>query len=75
MHIIDQGGNKLDPKSKKCTFIDYGEDEFGYRLWDNENERMICSRDVIFNERISIIANEELYLEQLDVKTTFFMET
>ncbi|WVZ24135.1 hypothetical protein V8G54_002679 [Vigna mungo] len=27
VHISDQGRNKLDPKSKKCTFIGYGEDE------------------------------------------------
>lgn len=28
-HISDQGRNKLDPKSKKCTFIGYGEEKFG----------------------------------------------
>ncbi|WVZ04864.1 hypothetical protein V8G54_018210 [Vigna mungo] len=47
-----RGRNKLDPKSKKCTFIGYGEDEFGYRFWDNENQKMIRSRDVIFNEKV-----------------------
>jgi hypothetical protein len=52
VHISDQGRNKLDPKSKKCTFIGYGEDEFGYRLWDDENKKTIRSRDVIFNERV-----------------------
>lgn len=52
VHISDQGRNKLDPKSKKCTFIGYGEDEFGYRLWDDENKKMVRSRDVIFNERV-----------------------
>ena len=51
-YINDQGRNKLDPKSKKCTFIGYGENEFGYHLWDNENQKMICSRDLIFNERV-----------------------
>ena len=50
--ISDQGRNKLDPKSKKCTFIGYGEDEFGYHLWDDENKKMIRSRDVIFNEKV-----------------------
>jgi hypothetical protein len=52
VHISDQGRNKLDPKSKKCTFIGYGEGEFGYRLCDDENKKMIRSRDVIFNERV-----------------------
>ncbi|KAL8144163.1 hypothetical protein V2J09_017195 [Rumex salicifolius] len=44
--------NKLDPKSKKCTFIGYGCDELGYCLWDGEKKKMIHSRDVIFSERI-----------------------
>ncbi|ONK54837.1 uncharacterized protein A4U43_UnF10820 [Asparagus officinalis] len=44
--------NKLDPKSKKCTFIGYGKDEFGYCIWDNENKKVIKSRDVIFNEKV-----------------------
>ena len=52
MHISDQGRNKLDPKSKVCTFIGYGEDEFGYRIWDVESKKIIRSRDVIFNERV-----------------------
>ena len=52
MHISDQGRNKLDPKSKICTFIGYGEDEFGYRIWDDENKKVICNRDVIFNKKV-----------------------
>jgi len=32
MLISDQGRNKHDLKLKKCTFIGYSEDEFGYRL-------------------------------------------
>ena len=52
VHISDQGRNKLDPKSKICTFIGYGEDEFGYHIWDDENKKVICSRDVIFNEKV-----------------------
>lgn len=32
VQINDQGRNKFDLKSKKCTFINCGEDEFGYHL-------------------------------------------
>ncbi|WVY93468.1 hypothetical protein V8G54_032556 [Vigna mungo] len=39
VHISDQVRNKHDPKSKKCTFLGYGEDEFGYRIWDDENKK------------------------------------
>ncbi|WVY97343.1 hypothetical protein V8G54_029494 [Vigna mungo] len=80
------GRNKLDPKSKKCTFIDYGEDEFGYRLWENENQKMIRSRDVIFNEKVmykdrnnTCNNNSEqsrpMYVEMDDVPETPVIET
>jgi len=44
-------GIKIDHKSKKCIFINYGEDEFGYHLWDNENKKIIHNKNVIFNEK------------------------
>ena len=86
VHISDQGMNKVDPNSKKCTFISYGEDEFGYYLWDNENKKMIYSRDVIFNERVMYkdtnntnTSNSEqsssVYAEVDDVPKTLMIET
>jgi len=36
----------------KCTLVGYGEDEFGYKLWDDQNRKMIRSRDVVFNEKV-----------------------
>ena len=27
-------------------------DDFGYRLWDYENHKIIRSRDVVFNEKV-----------------------
>ncbi|KAE8710415.1 Retrovirus-related Pol polyprotein from transposon TNT 1-94 [Hibiscus syriacus] len=44
--------SKLDAKSNKCAFVGYGDDEFGYRIWDYENRKIIRSRDVIFNENV-----------------------
>ena len=34
-----------------CIFR-YDIDEFGYRLWDFENRKIVRSRDVIFNEKV-----------------------
>ena len=52
---------KLEAKSKKCTFIGYRVDDFGYHLWDYENNKIIRSRDVVFNEKV-------MYKDQLQGK-------
>ncbi|KAK2977018.1 hypothetical protein RJ640_022284 [Escallonia rubra] len=41
---------KLDSKSQKCVFIGYGGDGYGYHLWDYIHNKIIKSRDVIFDE-------------------------
>ena len=33
-------------------FVGYGINEFGYRLWDFDNCKIIRSKDVIFNEKV-----------------------
>ncbi|KAK3010705.1 hypothetical protein RJ639_012187 [Escallonia herrerae] len=49
-HIDKEERTKLDSKSQKCVFIGYGGDEYGYRLWDYEHNKIIRSRDVIFDK-------------------------
>ena len=49
-HVSKDERGKLDPKSKKCILLGYGERRKGYRLFDPEKEKVIYSRDVIFNE-------------------------
>ncbi|KAK2998010.1 hypothetical protein RJ639_025476 [Escallonia herrerae] len=49
-HIDKEERKKLDSKSQKCVFIGYGGDEYGSRLWDYEHNKIIRSRDVIFDE-------------------------
>jgi hypothetical protein len=61
VHIDKENRTKLEEKSKKCTFIGYSVNDFGYLLWDYENHKIIRSRDVIFNEKV-------MYKDQLQGK-------
>jgi hypothetical protein len=51
VHIDKENRTNLEEKSKKCTFIGYGVNDFGYCLWDYENKKIIRSRYFIFNEK------------------------
>jgi hypothetical protein len=61
VHIDKENRTNLESKYKKCTFIGYGVNDFGYRLWDYENKKIIRSRYVIFNEKV-------MYKDQLQEK-------
>jgi len=47
--------SKLDPKSRRCLFLGYNHDSGSksYRLYDPEAQRMLSSRDVLFDEEIA----------------------
>lgn len=49
-HIPKVNRQKLDPKSVKTFFVGYCSDTKAYRLWDAKLQRMLVSRDVIFDE-------------------------
>ena len=49
-HIPKDERQKLDPKTRKCIFLGYGCETKGYRLYDPRRERILFSRDVLFNE-------------------------
>jgi hypothetical protein len=61
VHIDKENRTNLESKSKKCTIIGYGVNDFGYHLWDYENNKIIRSRDFIFNEKV-------MYEDQLQGK-------
>ena len=52
VHIDSDSRDKLDPKARKCYFIGYGSDMYGYRFWDEQNKKIIRSRNVTFNENM-----------------------
>ena len=51
VHIDKDDRTNLEAKSKKCTFIGYGVNDFGYHFWDYENQKIIRSRYVVFDEK------------------------
>jgi hypothetical protein len=61
VHIDKENRTKLEEKSKKCTFIGYGVNDFLYILWDYENNKIIGSIYIIFNEKV-------MYKDQLQQK-------
>ena len=52
VHVAKDQRGKLDPKSRPCIFIGYRDDEFGYRLWDSTEKKVIRSRDIVFMQDV-----------------------
>lgn len=50
MHVLKDERSKLDDKTKKCVFVGYGLNEFGYRFFDPVARNLVRSRDVVFME-------------------------
>lgn len=50
VHIPRDERSKLDVKSKECIFLGYGDENFGYRLYNLVDKKVIRSRDVVFLE-------------------------
>ncbi|GJX75043.1 retrovirus-related pol polyprotein from transposon TNT 1-94 [Tanacetum coccineum] len=54
VHIPKDERSKLDVKGKPCVFLGYGQDEFGYRLYDPVRKKLVHSRDVVFEEDLTL---------------------
>ena len=52
-HIQEQKRGKLDTKAKKGIFIGYSSQSRGYRMLNLEDEKIVISRDVTFDENAS----------------------
>ena len=52
IHVDSKKRDKLDAKARKCYFIGYGSDIFGYRFWDDKNRKILRHCDVTFDENV-----------------------
>ncbi|GJZ88807.1 putative RNA-directed DNA polymerase [Tanacetum coccineum] len=59
MHIPKDERSKLDVNTKPCMFLRYGQDRFGYRLYDPVQKRLVRSQDVVFEEDQTLKDNNE----------------
>ena len=47
VHVAKDKWGKLDPKTRPCIFLGYGDDEFGYRVWDPVDKKVFRSSEII----------------------------
>ena len=69
VHVVKDKRGKLDPKTRPCIFLGYGDDEFGYRLWNLQEKKVIRSRDIVFMEE-KIIADWESEMKTTSSEST-----
>lgn len=50
VHIPKDERSKLDVKTRQCIFLGYGQDEFGYKLYDLVGKKVVRSHDIMFME-------------------------
>jgi hypothetical protein len=50
VHIPDEKRVKLDDKSEKFIFVGYDQSSKGYKLYNPDNNKIVISRDVVFDE-------------------------
>ncbi|KAH9768967.1 Integrase catalytic domain-containing protein [Citrus sinensis] len=63
-HVKD---GKLDPRARKTIFMGFKGGVKGLKLWDLEDKKFVCSRDVTFDEALMIKASSS---QQVENKTT-----
>ena len=69
--VLAQKRTKLHEKSQKCVFLGYSDVTKGYRLVDVKTNKLVVSRDVIFDEKqhgIGRIRKQRILLSYLQIK-------
>ncbi|KAH9782763.1 retrovirus-related pol polyprotein from transposon TNT 1-94-like protein [Citrus sinensis] len=63
-HVKD---GKLDPRARKAIFMGFKGGVKGFKLWDLEDKKFVCSKDVTFDEVSMMKASSS---QQVENKTT-----
>jgi len=73
-HVAQEKRSKFEAKAVKSIMIGYSESSKAWRLWDTERKRLIVSRDVTFNEFITVnvssVVTQSVAAETVEVPVT-----
>ena len=53
-HIVGDERSKLDAKSRQYIFLRYQKGVKGFKLWDPKANKVVISRDVIFDKKVML---------------------
>ncbi|RDY10991.1 hypothetical protein CR513_04408, partial [Mucuna pruriens] len=67
VHVSKDERSKLDMKTRQCIFIGYGQDEYGYKLYDSVEKKLVRSCDVQFMEDQTIKYIDKIPVHDLDI--------
>src|SRR3954469_16406153 len=66
--LIKDHQHKFHPKAKKCLFLGYESNSKAYRLWCQDENRIIISRDVKFDEDLSTKTTKKTQLPEIVIE-------
>ena len=74
VHVANDRRGKLDPKTRPCIFLGYGDDQFGYRVWDPVDKKVFRSRDIIFMEDKTLVdwESEKKIINTDEIRTVMY---
>jgi transposase InsO family protein len=59
VHIPSEERSKLDPKFRQCVFLGYGKGVKVYKFWDSTANKVVISRDVVFDENFMLKSTQD----------------
>ncbi|GFY09868.1 retrovirus-related Pol polyprotein from transposon TNT 1-94 [Trichonephila clavipes] len=69
VHVLQQKRRKWDKTSVKGVFVGYSGEKDGYRIWIKDQNKVILSRDVIFqNEKSSCVPDVSSDIQNSDME-------
>ena len=48
MHVPKNHRSKIDSMTSPCAFVGYGDERYGFMLYDPEKKKVVRSKDVVF---------------------------